>query len=363
MKLGKTIDLLCDRFKIDRDNGAVRAILRDKINLSYKEICNVSNTNWKHLERNGEMITIPNYSTGTCSYSYGSRTVTFSGGASITSAMAGRFWRPAGTSNWYKINYIVSSTEITLLSPVQEISASNSEYTIWKRYYYFPSEVKKVIEFGSWILNGELVNTTIQQLNRKTSDISLTGEPEEFLMVGSDSYNSDYTAGTISLTKNSNVVTGTNTAWLGNVEPGDIFDVNEDRFRVKRVESDTRIILLNAALNDLTDSAYIVKKDANLGFQLWFNPNTAMVLPYIYQKRVYDMVNEDYDIPEVPEDFDIAILDGAEAGRLSDLDDVRYATKINTYAARITDLKSSRFVSEPRLRSMPPRILNRGGYI
>lgn len=359
MKLGNTIDLLCDRFKLDRDNQEARAIFKDKLNLIYKEIGNNSNVNWKHLERTGEIVTVPNYTTGTCDITNGSRTVNFTGDVT---GMAGRYFKAEGSKNWYRINYIASSGQAILQTPIQESTASGVTFTIWKRYYFLPSEVRKVIEFGSWILNGELVETTRQKLNAKTTDVSLVAQPEEFLMVGADNFASDYTTGTIALVKDSNVATGTSTAWLGNVEPGDILTVGEAKYRVKRVETDTRMILMNYATQD-ADTTYTIQKDSNIGFQLWYNPDSTYVLPYTYQKRVYDLVNEDYDLFELPDEFELAILDGAEAERFNDLDDNKYQMKIQVYAARVSDLKANRFVSQPRLRSMPPRILSRGRYI
>ena len=100
-----------------------------------------------------------------------------------------------------------------------------------------------------------------------------------------------------------------------------------------------------------------------MGFQLWYNPGDVYILPYTYVKRVYDMVNEENDRPEVPEEFDPAILDLAEADRLADLDDSKWINKQALAAARIKDLRYTS-VSQPRTRQMRPEVENnRGRYL
>src|SRR3990167_8851115 len=122
MKFGKYADLLMDRFKLDRTDSS-RPLFLDKINLSYLEIGNLVNVNWKHLERDGEIVTVPNYTTGTCTITNGSRTVTFSGSA-LTSVMQGRYFKSANGSNWYRIVSVPTASSIVLASAIQEDSGS-----------------------------------------------------------------------------------------------------------------------------------------------------------------------------------------------------------------------------------------------
>lgn len=312
----------------------------------------------------GEIRTIENYTTGTCTITLDSRTVTFGGSTSITALMEGRYFQPQNSKNWYRIRRRVSSTEVTLYSAVKEDNASSRTFTIWNRFYYFPSEVRKVLEFGSWINDGIIRERSIHHVRDLNSDVSNIGEPEEFLMLGSNQFESSYTTGTVSLSKDDDLVTGTGTAWLNNVEEGDLFIVGEDRYHVKRVESDTRIRLLNFSRAAVpSGTTYEIRKENNLGFQLFLNPNDTYILPYTYVKRVYDMVNEDEDYPEVPEEFDPAILDLAEADRLSDLDDSKWINKQALARARINDLRGIQ-ISSPRYKRFRPEIENsRGAYI
>jgi hypothetical protein len=363
MLYGQLIDELIERMGLNEDDADRRAVAGRKINNAYKEIANNTNVDWKQLEKYGEIVTVPNYTTGTCTITNGSRTVT-GAGTVFTSAMEGRFFKPERSSNWYRIVRVVSGTELTLFSSIIEDSGSGKTFTIWKRWYYLPSEVRRVLEFGSWIRDGKLTERSSQWLADGNPDMSNTGEPVEFSMFGVDPYTSEYTSGSnVTVTENSTLMTGVGTEWLSNVEPGDIVQISSQVLRVKRVESDTRIRLLNYATATITPESYKIQKNGNIGFQLWFNPNRQYILPFYYIKRAYDMVNETYDMPELPEDFDKAILDNAEADYLSSKKDSDWVNKQNLASARINDLKTNRYVSTPRNRQMRPLIPERGEYI
>ena len=362
MFYGKLIDELVSRLKLNPDTSNIRAIAGTKINNAYKEIGNITPVNWPELERYGEIITVPNYATGTVSITQNSRTVTGSNTV-FTVDMEGRFFQPSGSANWYKIIKFVSATELTLLSPIIESSNSGLSYTIWKRFYYLPTEVGRIIQFGSWIRDGELTERTQNSLHSSNANLSLTGEPCEFSPYGVDPFEHTYSTGSVSLTKDNNLMTGSGTLWLNNVDAGDLVTVGNNRYRVKRVESDTSIRLINYASADASAETYTINKEQNIGFQLWWNPDSAYLLPYRFRKRVFDMVNETYDSPELPEKFDKAILDGAEADRLADLDDGKWVNKQALYSARVRDLKNSQFVSNAPSKQLRPRITNRGGYI
>jgi len=362
MLFGKFIDETCDRIKKDKKNPDDRELAARKINKAYKEILNNSSIKWPYLIRTGEIRTVANYTTGTVSITNGSRTVT-GAGTVWTSAMEGRYFQPQGSKNWYRIRRVENATSLILYSAIKEDSASSQTHIIWKRFYYFPSEVRKVLEFGSWIQNGIIEEKSLYALRDQNKDISLTGEPEEFSMFGADPFESSYSEGTVSVTEDNNLLTGSGTSWLDNVEEGDRVEIGTDIYRVKRVESDTRIRLLNSANSTASGASYTIHKENNLGFQLWFNPNDVYILPYTYLKRVYDMVNEEYDRPEVPEEFDAAILDLAEADRLADMDDSKWINKQALATARISDLRRM-LVSTPRKRQFKPYIENnRGSYL
>lgn len=354
-ELGVRLKLTADERKTDEQ----KAILSRKLNDAYKEVARAYD--WEHLKRTGELLTVPNYTDGSVAITINSNIVT--GTSTVwTSSMEGRYFQPQGSGNWYRISKVNSATELVLLTPIIEASAGGQTYKIWKRFYYLYSEVRRIMDFGSWIVDGQLINKPAQYFQDNVIDISVTGEPSSFSLYGADPFERSYSDGTISLVKDSNLLSGVGTLWLANVDAGDIVKVGTLIFRVKRVESDTAIRLTTRAASDISGSPYSTEKDLPVGIQLYFSANKAYLFPYTYSKRVYDMQN-DLDRPELPEEFDLAILDGAEANRLRDLNDSRWVKKLGEYSARIKDLMGQRFISNPRSRVMAPKISTRGGYI
>lgn len=350
------IQELADRLGVqDIGKPAVRSLLIRKINESYKEIARIFD--WELLRNYGEILTVANYTAGTATYSNGSRLVTGTGTV-WTAAMVGRFFKPGTGQNWYRIIAVTSTTALTLQTPIAE-TGSSGVYTIWKRFYYLPARVRKIHLLNKWTGEGELQGQSQDYLQDQTVNVANTGEPCDYAPFGVDDFESSYSAGSVSLLQDSNVATGTLTQWLDNVEEGDKLNVSGITLRVKRVESDTRIILLNYSTVTAETASYTITKDNRIGFQLYPSPSTAMVLPYDYYKRVFDMVNETKDRAEFPEDFDIAIVDGAEASRMRDLDDPKWLQKQLEWTARIKDLRAKYMVHTPKLQQARPRIRSR----
>lgn len=351
------IDDLADRLKQEATDDKVRTILGRKINQAYKEVANAAD--WPDLKRLSDVVTVQNYSTGIATTTQGSNIVTFSG-STLDSSMEGRYFKSQANNTWYTIAKVNSNLQITLSLPINEASQSGA-FTIWKRFYPLNSDVRKISLFGEWIKDGELEGRSERWLGDHSANISNVSEIENYSLFGVNLFNTTYSIQTASVAQDSDVATGVNTFWLGNVTPGDIFEIGTQVLRVKRVETDTSIRLLNFAKSPLTDS-YTIRKDAQRTIQFYGNPNQAQVLPYSYQKRVYDMVNESKDRPELSDDFDLAILDMAEASRMMDLQDDSRLPKMQIAMARIRDLKLTQLGDSPRYRQMIPRIPTRRSY-
>ena len=359
MLYGKFIDELCDRLKQSKDDANTRLVIGRKVNLSYKEIANASD--WIDLHITDELRTVPNYVTGQATVTQNSRTVNFSGSTVLTTDMQGRYFKLQGWDNWYKIIKVNTDTQLTLRNPVIEGSETKG-FIIWKRFHYLNSDVRKIKFFGTWFRDGELESKSERYIHDHSSNISDTAVPDSYSLYGVDPYFSMYFDGTATVIQDSNVMTGTGTAWLDNVTPGDIVEIGGQVLRVGRVESDTSIILANLATSTLEgQQSYVIKRENPKGVQFFKAVDTAYILPYSYQRRVFDMVNEK-DRPLLSEDFDLAILDLAEASRMTDLKDSDAQVKLAIATARIRDLKMTQIGDEPRYRQMVPYIRTRKGY-
>lgn len=360
MFFGQFIDELADRIKLDKNNPDLRSILGVKINNAYKEVALAHN--WEHLKVFSEMQTVANYTDGTVSIATGSYTIIGSG-TTWTSAMEGRYFKSGNNDNPYRIVRVVSGNELVLQTPILESDGSGLSYTIWKRFYYLDSDVRRILDFGSWVNDGKIRNKSNSFISDISTNISNTGRPDFFTVIGSDRFDRKYSTGSIAVTKNTDLLIGTSTFWLANAGPGDLVTIGTQRLRVKRVESDTRIRLLNNSVGGASaGSAYTIEKDNPIGVQFYLSPDKTYQIQYSYIKRVYSMVNENYDKPELPEDFDLAILDGAEASRMKDMDDDNWTLKIQEYTGRVSDLRSTQRISTPRFRQMSPYIPTRKGY-
>ena len=216
--------------------------------------------------------------------------------------------------------------------------------------------------FGDWNRDGELESKSEQWIQDHTRNISDVRVSENYSVYGSDPFENSYSEGTAAVTQDSDILTGTGTAWLDVITPGDIIEIGSQILRVKRVETDTSIRMLNFAKATLSTQTYVIRRDIPKGIEFNGNPDQAYVYPYSYQKRVYDMVNESKDRPELSEDFDLAILDLAEASRMQDLKDDSTLPKMQIAMARIRDLKMTQITNQPRYRQMVPFVRTRRGY-
>ena len=350
---------MADRLKVQNiDDLDVRALLTRKINEGGKEVGRVAD--WDCLKVHGQFNCVTNYKTGTVTVTKDSRTIIGSG-TDWTQSMVGRYFQSSAGQNWYRIIRFVSTTELTLETPVTEASGAGKKYIIWKRFYAVPSLYRKIKVLGKWF-GAERVEQRDDQYLIDRSPQMTEGEPTDAAESGSDQIESSYSDGTVSLTKDSNILTGSGTLWFNNADPGDRVNVGTRTFRVKRVESDTRIIMFNSSPTTIASSlnqAYTIEKDNPIIFQLYPVPDAGYVIPITGYMRILDLVNENKDRFPFPEEFDAAILDSAEAARMRELDDAKWIQKQLELKGRIIDLKAMMRPSVQRSRIMSPEIQSR----
>lgn len=357
MYLGGLIDDLGFRvkdFDVSEQTGtANRGIAARYINRAYKWI--YSSHHWEWRFKTGQTTLIPNYTTGTCTVTgfdgtndAAARTVTFS--VSLPSNIQGRYFKPNGENSWHKIQYI-SGLTVYLETPILRSSAGGLTFNIWKRIYYLSGEVAAIMDFGRWDNRfGRLEYKSFSNLVDRVVDVSDDGTPDTFSPFGVDNYEPVYSTGTIQIDKDTNLAIGTGTAWLGNVLPGDEVTEGDKVYTVKRVETDTRIILVNYAPNATPAATeYKIKRNLSVGFQFYPNKiDTYMTIPFYYQDRVFDMVHEDKDRTNLPDDFDDAILTRAEFKLKKDKSYSDWPLVAQLFSSELDGLKRDFRVAKPR---------------
>ncbi|MCC6156079.1 MAG: hypothetical protein IT367_20105 [Candidatus Hydrogenedentes bacterium] len=97
---------------------------------------------WSFFQAKSQLLLIDQYSTGTCTVTQDSGTVTGSG-TTWTAAMVGRKFRGAG-NEIYTITARSSNTSITISPVYQGVSASGLSYLIFQDTYDLPSDVDSV---------------------------------------------------------------------------------------------------------------------------------------------------------------------------------------------------------------------------
>ena len=364
MYFGKLVDSLGFRFKdldVSTSNPSGRDIAKYYINQSTKWLYRTSQT--EQRRQIGEFVQIPNYTTGTCSVTKydgtnesAAKQVTFS--AALPSGFQGRYLQVQNESDWHRILYISGSIAY-LESPILISTASSLTFKIWKRFYYMPSNVDVITRIGKYDGSGKIEFSDDALLQDMVIDITQEGSPTRFVPFGDDPFFVPYTTGTISVPIDSNVVTGVGSSWAGNVFPGDIFTVNLIDYRVKRVETDTRIILhnfINPAV--AASTAHSVTKDISLGLQLFPNENNYRIIPYVFFDKHFNMIHETLGKPNLPDAWDEAILTRAEMMILKDKRDSGWISVSQLLDSQVAELKRRKRVVQTRYDQFAPKIFS-----
>lgn len=363
MYYGNLISELGDRVKeLDVDTEDGKTLAGKYINRAARWIYLAHPWEWRY--KTGAETLIPNYETGTCAVTQftgsnysDARTVSFSG-STLTSAMRGRLFQVDGETSWHKIIYVnVSAGQIVLESPITRASAGGLTFKIWKRFYYLPNDVSQIMDFGRWNNRyGRLEYKSMSNLLDEVTDISDDGNPSNFSPFGVDNYETVYTTGTISGNEDDNLITGNGTVWLGNVMPGDELIQGESVFSVKRVETNLRIILNNYIPSLISaSSVYEIRRNLSIGFSFYpSNVTEYATIPFYYLDKMFDMVHEDKDRPNLPDEFDDAILSRAEFKLLKDKDNSKWASVAGLFAAELDGLKKDFRIAKPRYDIFAP---------
>lgn len=320
--------------------------IKNSLNFGKSEVSKY--THWRHLEvPNNELLVIPQYTTGTASAVQDSRTVTLIGGT-VSANFKGRFFKGQQSSQIYEITDVsVPLNTLTLKTPIIEASQTYA-YTIWKRFYRVPSDIRIVLP------------------NEDYADL-----PTPFEIHGYDDYAADYSV-SVAFVEKSNLITGS--GFFDNVFPGDMIIQDVNIYRVLKVNSDTQITMTNQATTTITQTATFTS-DTPYKAQLPENPlinrygtildaSGKTILPYSYIRTLYDMV-ADGDDTELPAYFDRAILDFAKGEYLRATNSPNWGSEIQLGQARLQKLElDGKLVrkSNERFKSNIPAGMGRGRY-
>jgi hypothetical protein len=239
---------------------------------------------WTPITTDSYVTMVPEYTTGTVTISAGSTSIT--GNSTVwTAAMtvdAGYKIKIAGNDNVYKFEY-VSGTSGTLNMPLSgDTDLTQATYVIFKDEYTLAADFDRFLKNGSiYVYSGGRVRDIIKEaahdvfitdFRPETSDrlkmaiisrtnssgtrmVRLNPPPKKALVYPYEYIKrlnpmKEYFAGTVDATEASDTVTGTDTAWSGNVSAGDYFRIDGNGigdsskwYKIQSVDSNTQITL------------------------------------------------------------------------------------------------------------------------
>lgn len=345
---------------ITGNDPATRALTTQYFNFAWDEVCRSSN--WWFRKRSGQIVLEPAYTTSCTVTQFNSTNSSTSQIVTLSSPLPynvrGRYLKLGENSSTYKI-IVGNAGESTLVLDVPVIEGSGTySCSIYRRIYYLKSDVGTLIDIRETNGGGDIEFLSSAKLSDFTVNTDSVGNPDSFSDFGIDPYDDvSHVTGTISIPANSNTVTGVATNFIGNVNSGDILTVDNKTYTVKRVESDTSLILFNYAVNLVSSgSSYSIKPNSPIGLKFYHPTDVYRVLEYEYVAKFYPIYNEEYDEILVDRDFiDAAILD-ATARWLQNKDYQKYLQITNLYQAKLQGLKIKKRVVNPKYRQFEPKI-------
>ena len=274
-----------------------RPLIKDAIQMG---LYRATGVDLPYLMKDGTILTVAPYTTGTASVTNGSTSVTGSS-TTWTALMVGRKVRFGSDTAWYRIATFVSTTSITLEATYQGTTNSAATYEIYKDEYKLPADMD-VYKVMRQIENG----IALVDIEQTAFDLILpvptsSGDPGYSILVGSKL--DTYTTGTVSITVNLSALTGSSTAWTSveGLGMGSKLTIGSNVYTVKSVNSDTSITIYELASATVSATTYSISLD-NYVIQFEPYPSAARNIYFKYQRLPFPLIN-DQDVPDLPDQW------------------------------------------------------------
>lgn len=345
MKFSEAVSELARRFDKSAELDKFQILAKPAVNLAYLDVG--KSWRWPQLETFGSIVAVPIVE-GVASIFQDSQALTIIG---ADASWKGRFFRIKGGENDYRIVNITGNV-VTLDQPIVEASGSIT-YQIEKRFYPLPTEVREVGPFDADQNKAVAIDNRGMRSSMPGYEPRILDVP--FHVHGTDKFTDVYSAGTATVTKDSDVVTGVNTAWLANVRPGNIFAFSTTEYRVRRVETDTRLVLYNLVGAAATGQAYKIFQDQPMTVRLRGTFLTRKVIPFNYIRSVYPLIHDD-DRIELSEEAKIAVLSFAEAQLAKSLNKDDWANRLLEAQGRLNVAHELAAPANPAYKQLNPLV-------
>jgi len=176
---------LAAQLGLDETDSSQNTLLGRWLNTSQRLITQYCE--WPFLRAQNPLIltTVTDYTTGTCSVSADSTTVTFS--ATIADSKANQYIQFAGSNDWYLITAHTAGTDTATIDPASISDQASVSYTIRKFNYSCSSSVDRILQIRQNITPYQLREESKENFDFVRPNPETSGTPRVYMMTGEDS--------------------------------------------------------------------------------------------------------------------------------------------------------------------------------
>ena len=315
MTLNDIVIRVCNRLNKNPNDVNVTARIKNEINDACQE--KWESYAWSFRFHEYPLVLSPQLQstvggTSTLTATNGSQTVT-STDAPFLSIHLNQWLRftADATQSWYRIVKIVSTSQITIEPAYQGTTGGTKQYQLSVTDYDLPIEITDLGRVKITIDSRALEPQHQFQQDGYFQPPLSSGVPYGVSLFSQDYTTTTYSTGTITGTSGQNTLTGSGTAWLANVLPGDeISGITGDAntYRVQSVQSDTALTLYNYLLTSPSVASYTSKRQYQIIARFQPAPDKAYVC-FVKGLRRYNPLINNSDTNELILRFPFAVIE------------------------------------------------------
>ena len=313
MTFTQIVTRVCNRMNKNVNDSTVTARIKNHINDACQE--KWFGYAWSFRWREYPLVLSPQVAGSTLTATNGSQTVTASDTPFISAVHLGQWLRftADSTQSWYRIIKVTSTANVTIEPAYQGTTGSSKTYQLCPTDYDLPMDlsdlgrVKITIDSRPLEIQHQLIQDGYFQPPLSA------GVPYGVSLYTQDYTKTTYSTGTITGTSGTNTITGSGTAWLTNILPGDeISGITGDSntYRVWSVQSDTSLTLYNFLTTSPSGASYTAARQFQTIVRFQPCPDKAYVA-FAKGLRRYNPLVNDSDTNELLMRFSNAVIESA----------------------------------------------------
>lgn len=306
MKFDTAIARVAGRLNKNSSDTVVAARIGQYINDTCKRAWEAHKWSFRSMEY---PLVLTAYATGsTLTATNGNNTVTASDTPFVSGHLGGFLRFTADTiDTQYKIINVVSSSQVTIEPAYQGTTGGTKSYELRVADYKLPTEAHEV----EYVYVPEMDHKVYITAGFDPVRIE-QGAPIYAQLGYSDVQGTSYTTGTVTASANAVTVTGSGSAWLANVNPGDILTITGDtnEYTVFRVVSDTSLVLYNKIETAASGATYTIESTQSRYIRFQPAPERAYT-GRVQGWRSYAELIHDNDTNELLTRYPDEVIEGA----------------------------------------------------